>query len=69
MDKKKKVIIDYKKRMEKLNDLVLRTRTHFLNQIKKQTLSDLIRMGEDEFEALHFLDNINNSRKYTNLVF
>ena len=61
MDKKKKEIItDYRKRMEKLNDAVFRTRSHFLSQIKKQTIGDLVRMGEDEFEALNILEDINN---------
>ena len=60
MDKKKEIIIDYRKRMEKLNDAVLRTRAHFLDQIKKQTITNLVRMGEDEFEALDTLENLNN---------
>ena len=60
MKKKKEVIMNYRKRMEKLNDAVLRTRAHFLHQIKKQTVSDLVRLGEDEFEALYLLDDINN---------
>ena len=60
MDKRKEIIIDYRKRMEKLNDAVLRTRAHFLDQIKKQTITNLVRMGEDEFEALNKLENLNN---------
>ena len=60
MDKKKEIIIEYRKRMEKLNGVVLRTRAHFLDQIKKQSIANLVRLGEDEFEALLMLQEIND---------
>ena len=60
MDKKKEIIIEYRKRMEKLNDQVLRTRARFLDQIKKQSITNLVRLGEDEFEALLLLQKIND---------
>jgi hypothetical protein len=59
MNKKKEIITDYRKRMEKLNDATSRTRAHLLNQIKKETISNLIRLGEGEFEALDLLEKLN----------
>ena len=59
MWKKKEIITDYRKQMEKLNDEVLRTRTHFLNLIKKQTVNHLLRTGECEFEAVQLLEKLN----------
>ena len=61
MHKKKEIITDYQKRMKELDDSVIRSRGHFLNQIKKETLSKLIRLGEDEFEVLEILEKLNNS--------
>ena len=60
MHRKKEIIKDYRKQMQKLNDEVIRTRVHFLNQIKKQTVSHLIKTGECEFEALQLLEKIND---------
>ena len=60
MHKKKEIITDYRKQMQELNDTVMRTRFHFLNQIKKQTISRLIRTGECEFEALQLLEKLND---------
>ena len=60
MHKNKEIVRDYQKQMQKLNDQVLRTRTHFLNLIKKQTINHLIRTGECEFDALILLEKINN---------
>ena len=57
---KKEIINDYQEQMEKLNDQVIRTRTHFLNLIKKKTVSHLLRTGECEFEALELLEKINS---------
>ena len=61
MHKKKEIINDYQKRMKELDDSVIRSRGHFLNQIKKETLSKLIKLGEGEFEALDILEKLNNS--------
>ena len=60
MDKKKEIINRYRKQMEDLNNVVLRTRGHFLDKIKKQSITNLVRLGEDEFEALRTLEEINN---------
>ena len=60
MHKKKEIIRAYQQQMQKLNDQVLRTRAHFLDQIKKQTVNQLIRTGEGEFDALKLLNKINN---------
>lgn len=60
MHKKKEIITDYRKKMQELNNEVIRTRAHFLNKIKKQTVSHLIQMGEDEFEALNILEKLND---------
>ena len=61
MGKKKEIITDYRKRMRELDDAVTRSRVHFLNQIKKETVSNLIRLGEGEFEALQLLEKLNDS--------
>ena len=60
MHKKKEIITDYRKQMQKLNDEVIRTRTRFLNRIKKQTMNHLIRTGECEFDAIQLLDKLND---------
>ena len=61
MGKKKKVIItDYRKQMQKLNDAVMRSRSHFSKRIKKQTVSHLVGIGECEFEALQLLEKLND---------
>jgi len=60
MGKKKEIITDYRKRMQELDDAVMRSRVHFLNQIKKETVSNLIRLGEGEFEALQLLEKLND---------
>ena len=60
MYRKKEIIGDYRKKMRELNDEVRRTRYHLLNKIKKQTLNQLLRMGEDEFEALDLLEKLND---------
>ena len=60
MHKKKEVIADYRKKMQKLNDQVIRTRTHFLNLIKKESVGHLIRHGDSEFEALELLEKLND---------
>ena len=60
MNKKKEIIKHYRKRMKKLNESMLKTRTHFIDEIKKQTHNDLVSIGEDEFEALNLLEKINN---------
>jgi len=60
MHKKKEIITDYRKKMQELNDEVIRTRTHFMNKIKKQTVGHLVQMGEDEFEALYILEKLND---------
>ena len=59
MGKKKEIITDYRKRLQKLDDVVMRSRVHLLNQIKKETVSNLIRLGEGEFEALELLEKLN----------
>ena len=59
LHKKKEIIRDYQRQMQKLNDQVLRTRVNFLNLIKKQTISQLIRTGECEFDALKLLEKLN----------
>ena len=46
--------------MQKLNDEVIRTRTGFLNRIKKQTINNLIKNGQCEFEALILLEKLND---------
>ena len=61
MGKKKEIITNYRKRMQELDDVVMRSRVHFLNQIKKETVSSLIRLGEGEFEALQLLEKLNDS--------
>ena len=60
MDKKKEIITDYRKRLQKLDDVVMRSRAHLLNQIKKETVGNLIRLGEGEFEALELLEKLNH---------
>ena len=60
MHKKKEIINDYRKRMQELDDTVMRTRVHLLNQIKKETVSNLIRLGDGEFEALQLLEKLNH---------
>ena len=60
LHKKKEIINNYRKRMQELNDHVIRTRVHFLNQIKKQTINHLIRTGECEFDALQILEKLND---------
>jgi len=61
MRKKKEIITDYRKQLQELDDSAFRSRIHFLNQIKKETVSKLIRLGEGEFEALDLLEKLNNS--------
>ena len=58
--KKKEIITDYQKQMQKLDDAVMRSRAHFSNRIKKQTVSHLVRIGECEFEALQLLEKLND---------
>ena len=60
MNKKKEVIDDYRKKMQTLNDQVIRTRAHFLNLIKKESVGHLIRHGHNEFEALELLEKLND---------
>lgn len=60
MHKKKDIVTDYRKQMQKLNDSVIHTRAHFMNKIKKQTISHLIRTGECEFVALQLLEKLND---------
>ena len=60
MNKKKEIITHYRKRMQDLDDAVIRSRIHFLNQIKTETVRNLIRLGEDEFEALQLLEELND---------
>ena len=60
MHRKKEIIENYRKKMQKLNEQVIRTRTHFLNLIKKETIGHLIRHGDCEFEALELLEKIND---------
>ena len=60
MHKKKEIITDYQKQVQELNDAVIRTRTRYLNQIKKRIISHLIRTGECEFEALELLEKLND---------
>ena len=60
MHKKKEIIGDYQKKVQALDDKVRRKRNHLLKKLKKQTLSHLLRMGEDEFEALELLEKLNN---------
>jgi len=59
-DKKKEIIRDYQRQMQKLNEQVLRTRARFSTKIKKQTINHLIRHGECEFEAPGLLEKIND---------
>lgn len=59
MIKKKEIIKYYRKRLQELDDVVMRSRVHLLNQIKKETISNLIRLGEGEFEALDLLEKLN----------
>jgi len=61
MDKKKEIITDYRKRLQKLDDVVMRSKVHLLNQIKKETVGNLIRLGEGEFEALDLLEKLDVS--------
>ena len=58
--KKKQIIRDYQKKMQKLNDEILRKRALSLNLIKKLTVSRLIRTGESQFEAIQLLEKIND---------
>jgi hypothetical protein len=58
--KHKEIINDYKRRMEKLLETAIRTRTHFSKKIKKETMGHLTRIGVDEFEALELLEKIND---------
>ena len=58
--KKKEIIRDYQKKVKELDDDVMRKRNHSLKRIKKQTLNHLVRMGEDEFEALELLKKFND---------
>ena len=60
MHNKKEIINEYQKRMQELDDTVMRSRVHFWNQIKKQTVRHLIRLGEGEFEALELLEKLND---------
>ena len=60
MRKKKAIISDYKKRMEEINDVVMRTRTRLMNQNKKQTVRHLRRLGESEFDTLELLEKLND---------
>ena len=60
MHKKKEIITDYRKQVQKLNEQVIHTRTQFLNRIKKQSINHLIRTGECEFEALELLEKLND---------
>ena len=60
MKRKKEIITDYQKQMQELDDVLMRTRNRFSNEIKKQTISRLIRTGECEFEALHLLEKLND---------
>ena len=60
MRKKKEIISGYKKRMEEINDVVMRTRTHLMNRNKKQTVSHLRRLGESEFDTLELLEKLND---------
>jgi hypothetical protein len=58
MDKKKEIITNYRKRLQELDNVVIRSKVNLLNQIKKETLSNLLRLGEGEFEALEILEKI-----------
>jgi hypothetical protein len=61
MQKKKEIITNYRKRLQELDDVVIRSKVNLLNQIKKETLSNLIRLGEGEFEALELLEKLDVS--------
>ena len=60
MHKAKEVINDYRKKMQTLNDQVIRTRAHYLKLIKKESVGHLIRQGHSEFEALELLEKLND---------
>lgn len=60
MGNRKEIIEKYRKEIQELNNAVNRSRIHFLNRIKKQTINHLIRIGMNEFEALHLLEKLND---------
>ena len=60
MHKKKEIIGDYRKKIQELDAEVKHTRFRLVNKIKKHTLNHLVRLGEDEFEALELLEKLND---------
>ncbi|MEX2738307.1 MAG: hypothetical protein Q6356_004470 [Candidatus Wukongarchaeota archaeon] len=60
MGKRKEIIDKYRREMQKLDDAVMRSRVHFFNRIKKQTVNHLIGIGMSEFDALILLEKLND---------
>lgn len=56
MGKKQEIIADYRKRMQELVDACMRTATLLADPIKKETVDQLILVGQDVFEALETLE-------------
>jgi len=56
---RKKIVADYRKRMQELFDACIHTASELAKPIKKETVNQLIQMGQDVFKALETLETGN----------